>query len=253
METPATRIFVTSQNKLKNPTSTNSNTLATTITSEKESLHNILTIPLKFTYYSCTSPFCLEKRKNVDTGEISFHSRGWWPQRIVCAFITLIDFIWMFYQTRTSLPKESNNPAMYITMFGTMMGAIAKIVLIKKLWRNQHCFEKIPTLITQNFNTFIFQKERWLRGRFVIYLLCAGYSGIILMNLFRAPTVIFVSEGSGGETSTAYFHRWWNKQVERGHTMLFMSVNKNATSEGSSSRVPTIIGILATLGFYHRF
>lgn len=212
-----------------------------------EDISSFLQIPLKFLFYSCCCPFYISTRKWKVGGHTTYKKKVWWPQKIFCATLTILDIFWMVYLIRISLPQSGNNPAMYIAMFSTIASHVGKMILIWKLWRDEQLFENLANRISQMRPHFADKRQGKLAGKTkqIIWAICIVFTTIGLITVGRAPTVIANREALDG-----YLLRWWESMVDRGY-QIFLFANET-TFETAPQYIHTCVGILATLGFCQR-
>lgn len=147
-------------------------------TKARSKILNFLILPLKFSFALCLSPFYLKVHTSTDNGfkRKFVHAKSYFPQKILCAFLTILDFSWMFQYVRTSFPKDSKNPADHINMVIAVISQLFKCVMIKKLWLNQADFIKIGNFILNSDIPILLKKYLLRGGNNLIWFLLVMYT-----------------------------------------------------------------------------
>lgn len=207
-------------------------------------LIHFLTLPLKFAYLLCLSPFYLTSTKFVAASQgiapVKFCATTWLPQKLTCGFLTLLDIVWILRFIRKALPTEQKNPSQHIETVIAVISQVYKVVTFYKLWMNQHEFERLANFTSKTDLPLL--QSRWWKPKLCVYLF------IILYVLLGLSYMDWVS-GKIDETSDIAFsiEQWWQMMVTEGKYNFYMS---GATQY--SYFVETVLGTFAAAGLLHR-
>lgn len=216
-------------------------------------LLRFLTLPLKFSFCLCLSPFYLKVSKSKENGlpKTTVSAKTMLLQKISCALLTILDLFWMIQFARKSFPDDPKNPSHHINMVSTAISQVFKCVMFKKLWLNQKDFEKIGNFILTS--RIPVSQTKWLskKGTGLICFLLLLYTtlGLVYIDWVGGSTKFLNTETSHLEEVS----HWWGGMIASGKYNFFLT-NSTSTAAATvlSPLVENLIGVLSAAGLFHR-
>lgn len=198
---------------------------------------DFLTLPLKFFYALCLSPFYLKLISTpTDNGifRSEFVAKSWLPQKFICAILTILNLFWILRFLRESLPPAANNPSHHIEMLIIIVSSLYKCIMLKKLWTNQADFVNIGNFVLKSDLPILHKK--WLGTKI----------NIIILSLMLMYTVL----GVGYVNWRTNLLNWWNANVGDGRKTFLFESSVKLSDQDSLGNIA--LGICSIVGLLHR-
>ncbi len=180
-------------------------------------------------YFLLCSPFHISFR-----GE-HFVKKTWWPQKLICAFMTIISIYWILQDLGPSkyTPNAPKNPTVLFVTACKLINAVGLLATLKLIWCNQEKFILILNHLGKKFGNCIqsqnskrYNLECIFSAKLLVPCTCGLYTGIALFDALAG-------RGLG--------------VYQKSH-----EARLNSTAEYFPLQLDKIISVILKVGWYHR-
>lgn len=195
-------------------------------------------------YFQFCSPFRLTFDRNQETCRIVASS--WLPQKFICGVVTLTAIISIAGETRNALPTNSKNSRMSLEFCSVFAYALAKFILIKKLWFGQRELVELINYFLKRGNKLLTHDSNWVTNiltkkyGLAMVILESSCTLAIAIKIWLQSGILALATGCDAFTVAGV-----SRFVEWGKYILFLNSRPTGISE-------VIVGIFGAAGLFWR-
>lgn len=198
---------------------------------------------LDFQYFQFISPFRIKIQRSEKRYRV--YATYKFPQKLLCAFQTLLGLICVMGEVRRSVPANPKNPSMYLYLCLRIVTGLLKLVQIKLFWCDQKKLVEVLNFVMESKIDPV-PSKRWSKlifasrfGKIGMILFCIISSAIAVQN-WLAGRINSIDKNLDGHYIT-----WWSGLLETGKYNIFLLNDLGPSGE-------VFVGILTAMGMLWR-
>lgn len=225
---------------------------------------NFLRYFFSATFLLCLSPFriCINKAdERFSNKRPIFVIKSWFPQKIICAILTLLGCFWILRELRTSIPTKGKNPTQHFNFVSQAFHSILKLITIKQFWCRKESILKIVQFISNVETDWIGlspvkqHSKSWrshLLATVLPIALISLYAGIAFINWVIGPGISVFAVSSDNIVKDEWsIDLWWMGMIRDSRFNFFLPSPGNSKI-AEISQFDYVLAALTSLGYLQR-
>lgn len=220
-------------------------------------------------YVLLLCPFRLALDTCEKTGKITVVARSRWFQKILCFVFTILGFVWIISDLRTSLPTNVKNPTLYFRMLLKVDVSISKFIFLAMFWFSKNEIVQLLQLIIDSNSALLPKLKQSIKfydqpknlGSFdvicaekvVAVFVCLLYTASALAEVITGH---YTGSNLGGVKKSQWdISRYWRAMSSAGYHNFFIdggSSNQTVSEIQELSHGDHFVAAISVAGFFQR-